>query len=160
MSRMPAGIEAGGGLVEDQQPRTAQQRRRDPQALAHAVRVAADPVLGARAQLDDLEHLLDPARRAVAVERGQQLEVLARAQVGVEAGRLDESGDTLQRPCALAHRVATEQLDGALGGRDQAERHAQRGRLAGAVGPEEPVHVAGADVQVDVVDREHLARSA
>ena len=54
---------------------------------------------------------------SVAVERGEQLEVLARGQVRVEARRLDESRDALQRARALAHRVAPEQLDGALGGR-------------------------------------------
>ena len=96
------------------------------------------------------------ARGAVAVERGEQFEVLARGQVRVEARRLDKARDPLQGACAVAHRVAAEQLDDALAGRDQAERHAQRRRLAGAVGAEEPVHVAGVDVQVDVVDREDL----
>ena len=57
-------VEAGGGLVEDQQPRAAQQRRGDPQALAHAVRVAAHLVLRARRQLDDREHLRRCARAA------------------------------------------------------------------------------------------------
>src|SRR5581483_2436075 len=61
-----------------------------------------------------------------------------------------------QRACALAHRVASEQLDGALGRHDQAQRHAQGRGLAGAIGPEEPVHVAAFDVQVDVIDREDL----
>ena len=111
---------------------------------------------GARAELDDREHLVDAPRRAVAVERREQLEVLARRQIGVEARRLDEAGDSLQGAGAVAHRVAAEQLDRSLAGRDQAERHAQRRRLAGAVGPEEPVDVAGVDVQVDVVDGEHL----
>ena len=77
----PARVEAGGGLVEQQQPRLAQQRRGDPEPLAHPVRVAADPVLGAVGQLDGLERLVDPRRRAAAVERGQQLEV-ARARSG------------------------------------------------------------------------------
>ena len=40
----PARVEAGRGLVEDQQARAAQQRRGDAEALAHAVRVAADAV--------------------------------------------------------------------------------------------------------------------
>ncbi len=39
-------IEPGGRLVEQQQLGVAQQCGGDPQALAHAVRVAADPVLG------------------------------------------------------------------------------------------------------------------
>ena len=156
----PGRVEAGRGLVEDQQARAAQQRGGDPEPLAHAVRVAADLVLGAGAELDDVEHLVDPrggtARGPSTVQRGEQFEVLACAEIGVEARRLDEARDALQGAGALAHRVASEQLDGALGGRDQAERHAQRGRLAGAVRAEEAVHVAGVDVQVDVVDREDV----
>ena len=50
------------------------------------------------------------ARGAVAVERRQQLEVLAGAQVWVEARRLDEARDALERARAAAHRVAAEQL--------------------------------------------------
>ena len=73
MSRMPGRVEAGGGLVEDQQPRPAQQRGGDAQALAHPVRVAADLVLGARRELDDVEHLVDARAGAVAVERREQL---------------------------------------------------------------------------------------
>ena len=57
-------IEPGRRLVEQQQLRVAQQRRGDPEPLAHPVRVAADPVLGTVAQLDDVEHLVDAAARA------------------------------------------------------------------------------------------------
>src|SRR4051812_20120739 len=52
-------IEAGGGLVEQQEPRFADQRRGEAEPLAHAVRVAAYPVLRAVAELDELERLLD-----------------------------------------------------------------------------------------------------
>ena len=150
------GVEAGGGLVEDQEARPAQQRGGDAKALAHPVRVAAHPVLGAGAELDHVEHLVDAPGGPVTVERGEEFEVLARAQVRVEARRLDEPGDALERVRAVAHGVAVEQFDDALAGRDQAERHAQRGRLAGAVGAEEAVHVAGVHVQVDVIDRHNL----
>ena len=76
--------------------------------------------------------------RAVPVERGEQFEVLAGAQVGVEAGRLDEAGDALERARALAHRIAPEQLDAALGRRDQPERHAQVVVLPAPFGPRNP----------------------
>ena len=69
------------------------------------------------AQLDDVEHLVDARGRLVAVERGEQLEVLAAGQIGIEARRLDEPGDAVEGARALAQRVAAEQLDGALGGR-------------------------------------------
>ena len=66
-------VEAGRRLVEQQQPRLAQQRRRDPEPLAHPVRVAADAVLRAVAQLDDLEHLVDARARDGLVVVGEQL---------------------------------------------------------------------------------------
>ena len=144
MSRIPAGIEAGRGLVEHQQARTPQQRRGDSQALAHPVREAAYAMGGPRGQLDDLQHLVDAFLGPISVERGQQLEVLARGEIRIEAWRLDESGDTLQRPCALAHRVAPEQLDSALARHDQPEGHPQRRRLACAIRSEEAVDIADA----------------
>ena len=63
MSRMPGRVEPGGRLVEQQQVRLAEQRRGDAEPLAHAVRVAADAVLGAIGQLDRLEHRVDVAAR-------------------------------------------------------------------------------------------------
>ena len=60
----PGRVEPGRRLVEQQQLRLPQQRGGDPEALAHPVRVAADAVLGPVAQLDQLEHLLDPRTRA------------------------------------------------------------------------------------------------
>src|ERR1039458_3125222 len=113
---------------------------------------------GPRGELGDLEHLVDALLCPISVERGQELEVLARGQVRVEAWRLNESRDTLERPCALAHRVTPEQLDSALGGNDQPEGHPQRGRLASAIRSQEPIHVADADIQVDVIDREDPLR--
>ncbi len=153
---MPAGSRPVAGSSRIKEARPAQQRGGDAKALAHPVRVAAHPVLGAGAELDHVEHLVDAPGGPVTVERGEEFEVLARAQVRVEARRLDEPGDALERVRAVAHGVAVEQFDDALAGRDQAERHAQRGRLAGAVGAEEAVHVAGVHVQVDVIDRHNL----
>src|SRR4051794_7628031 len=55
-----------------------------PEPRAHPVRVAADLVLRAVAQLDGVEDLVDAARRAVAVERRAELQVAAAGQVRVE----------------------------------------------------------------------------
>ena len=57
-------VEAGRRLVEQQQPRVAQQRAGDAEPLAHAVRVAADPVLGAVGEVDGVERRVDARRRA------------------------------------------------------------------------------------------------
>ena len=56
------GVEAVGGLVEDQHLRVAEQRVGDPEPLAHAERVLADALARGRAvEADQLQHLVDAA---------------------------------------------------------------------------------------------------
>ena len=149
------GIEAGRRLVEEHEPGRAQERSCDPQALAHPVRIAADAVLRAIAQLDDVEDLVDAARGAVAVQRRAQVEVAPAGQVRVEARRLDEARDPVERGHARL-RVAPEQAHAALGRSDEPEHHAQRRGLPRAVGPEIAEDVAGEHREVDAVDRHEL----
>ena len=111
----PGRIEAGRRLVEDQQARAAQQRGGDPEPLAHPVRVAADAMCSARGVSSTISST--SSMRAFAPSpssAASSSRFLRRAQVGVEARRLDEARDALQRARALAHRVASEQLDRAL----------------------------------------------
>ena len=56
----PGRVQARGRLVEQQELRVAQERRRDAEPLAHAVRVAAHLVALAVGELDDVEDLVDP----------------------------------------------------------------------------------------------------
>ena len=57
----------------------------------------------------------------------------------------------------VAPRVAAEQADLAGVGAQEAEQDADGGRLAGAVGTEEAVHLAGRDGQVEPVERADVA---
>ena len=137
----PAGVEPVGRLVQDQQPGLAQERDGEPEPLAHPLRVAADPVTGPLAQLDELEQLLDPAATVAAVEGREQLEILAPAQIGIEVRRLDEPGHAVERFGQLVLRVAPEQT-GRPGVRaHEPEQDAHRRRLSGAVGAEKAVDV-------------------
>ena len=52
-------VEAVGGLVEHQDPRIAEQRRREAEPLAHAERVAARAPVAGVLERDQLEQLLD-----------------------------------------------------------------------------------------------------
>ena len=150
---MPGRVQAGRRLVEQQQLRVAQQRAGDPQPLAHAVRVAADLVARPVGEVDGVQRSIDPAGGTIAVERGDELEIAPAAHVRIEARRLDEPGDAVERAHAVDQRVAPEELDCALVGADEPEQHPHRRRLAGAVGPEIAIDVTAADRQVDVVDR-------
>src|SRR5579884_2082231 len=153
----PRRVEAGRRLVQQEQPRRAQERGGDAEALPHPVRVAADAIVGAVGEVDELEHLVDARAGAVAVEVGEQAQVAPARQVGVEPRPLDEPGDAVERPRALDERVASVQLDAARRRPDQAEHHPQRRRLAGAVRAEEAVDVAGVDGQVDLVHGDEVA---
>jgi hypothetical protein len=61
------------------------------------------------------------------------------------------------RPRALRERVAAEQPHRARVRADEPEQDPHRRGLAGAVRAEEPVHVAGADGEVDAIYRQHIA---
>ena len=49
-------------------------------------------------------------------------------------------------------QVDARHLQRAAGGREQAAQHAERGRLAGAVGPEQAEDLAALDLEADVID--------
>jgi hypothetical protein len=99
---------------------------------------------------------VDPVAGVAAVERGEQLEVAAPAQIRIERRRFDESGDAVERLDGLL-RIAAEQPHGSGGRPDQPKHHPQAGRLAGPVGTEVSVHVACVDREVHAGDRFQLA---
>ena len=56
----PGRVEAVRRLVEEEEPRVAEERGGDPEPLLHPERVGLDLVAGPIAQPDELEQLLDP----------------------------------------------------------------------------------------------------
>ena len=153
----PCRIESRGGLVEQEQLGVAQERRGDPQALPHAVRVAGDLVSRAVAELDGLEHGVDPPPSTATVVCGQQLEVLASRQIRIEPRLLDEARDAVEPPGTVDERLMPEQAHSTLVRPDQSEQHPQGCRLPGAVRAEISVDIAALHGQVDVVDRDDVA---
>ncbi len=148
-------IESRRRLVEEQQVGVVDQRARQAEPPLHAARQLARPGTGLRLQRGELEQ----ARDALLHHRARQAEVapvdeqvLGAGEVGVEAVEL---GDDADARLGLAHALRdrqAERLDRAGVGRDQTERHAQRRRLAGAVGADHAEALAGLDVQRQVVD--------
>ena len=137
-------VEPGCGLVEQQEPRAADQRPGDAEALAHAVGVAADAILRPVGEIDGVERRVDLRARVAAVQRRDELEVLAAGEVGVEARRLDEPRDAIECAHAVDHRIPAEEPRAARARPDQPEQHAKRRGLAGAVRAEVAVDVARA----------------
>ena len=87
------------------------------------------------------------------VQGGLQAHVLAAGQQRVERRLLQGGADRGAHPRALADDVEAGDPRRARGRRQQRRQHQHRGRLAGAVGAEEAVDLAGGDPQVDAVDR-------
>ena len=86
------GIQAVGGLVEDDQLGVVEHGGGQGEALLHAQRVGAEAVSGAVRQADQLQALFD-ARAAHPLHRSGDAEVVASAHVGVEVGRLQGGAD-------------------------------------------------------------------
>ena len=149
-------VEARRRLVEEQDARAVHEREREVQAALHAARVAADAAIGRFGQPDALEQLLR-APRALglghALQRRLQHEVLAPGEDRVERGLLQRGADRGAHLRALADDVVAADARASAGRRQQRRQHQHGRRLAGAVGPEEAVDLAGRDRQVDAVDR-------
>ena len=94
------GVQAVDRLVEQQDVGVAEQRGRDAEPLAHAEREAAHPVVGDGLETDQLDHLVDPARRAAGCSgRG-------RAGGGRRCARgAGRRGRSARRPGASARRA-------------------------------------------------------
>ena len=140
------GVEAVGRLVEHEQTWPGDQRQREPQALPHAHREAPGALLPGVREVHGAEHLIYAALWN-AQQPGAHAQVLARGEVGVERRLLDEAADCVEVLAA----------PGVPGKEDLPDRrpqhpadHLERCRLAGAVGAEQPVHLALADMKAHV----------
>jgi hypothetical protein len=142
-------IEPVGRFVEEQHAGSPQQRPRQRQALAHALRVGPHALLRRRLHLHERQHLVDAFGRDAAVQQRGVAQVVAPRDVGVEAGLLDHGADVAQGGPGDA---PPEHAPHAAAGANQAGQHAQRGRLARAVGTEEADDLAGSDLERHVVD--------
>ena len=108
--------------------------------------------LGAVAERDDLEHLVDALLAHRAGHAAQQAQVPARAHERVEGGVVDEAADVAQRALQLAGHAVAADLGVAARRVDEAQDQPDDRRLAGAVGAEKAEDVAPADLHVEAVD--------
>ena len=145
------GIEAVGGLVEDQDLRVAEQRVGEAEALAHAERVLADAPAGRRlVEADELEQLVDALHRH-AHGPGGDGERLAAAAAGVLRRRVEQDPDAAAGVRQVAVAPAEDPGLAAVG-LGQADEHPHRRALAGAVGAEEAGDGARLAAEGDIGD--------
>ena len=146
-------VEAFGRFVEDRQLRIVLQRLDDPELLAHASRVVADrPAERSRIELEAVAQRRAPDGRP-AGEVGEVVEVALTRQAVVERDAAGQVAGVGADGHGLGDDVPPEHSRRPGRRVQEPEQEPDEGALAGAVGPEEPEHLARADVERDVVER-------
>jgi hypothetical protein len=158
--RMRSQIEAGRGLVQDEDARLVQERPRQHQPALHASRERRDGRVGLVRERDEREQL----HRAVADHAAVESEVAAvdekilhDVEIGIEVVLLRADPD---QPLHVARPLAHVQIvdgRGPGGGRQKAGEHAHRRRLSRAVGAEKSHDLASRDLEGNPADRLHVA---
>ena len=106
--------------------------------------------VGLLLQAGDRDDLLDVAR--VRVEVGEVPQRLARRDVAVHARRLQDDADALAQLPRMLLRIVAEHGDDPGRARPVALEDLDRGRLPGAVGPEQAEDLADGDLEVEAPD--------
>ncbi len=149
-------IDAGEGLVEHHELRL---RHECPRNLETAAFAARERVCLGFPQVLDAEFVEQPFQPRLALVPGDGQRLKNREQILLDR-KLAEDGRLLREiadaaACALVHRLAGDILvveqDATGSGRNEADDHIERRRLARAVRPEEPDDFALVELEVDVV---------
>jgi hypothetical protein len=172
-------IQAGGRLVEQQQPRLGGERARQLDHFAHAIGQTGDQAVAVVRQVEEIDHLLHRFAlrqlRAAHARREQQLLPQRAATVAVatdeqvlqhggvleqldvlERARDAELGDAVRRQ---PRQVVAVEPDAAAARRiDQADQ-VEDGRLARAIRADDGEHLARLQCERHAVDRPHAAEA-
>ena len=159
-----ARIDAAGGLVEEQQLRLVQQRRRERDALAQSRRQSAGQHAQRLLELQPRGEFRDPLFERVVrqpVHRAEEAQVLDDGEVGVERELLAHVAEPVLPLLGLLRRIESAEA-GDLAARrlQQSRQHADRRRLARSVRAEESEDLAARNVEADVVHRDETAEPA
>jgi hypothetical protein len=150
------GVEADGGLVEDEHIRVPEQRLREADALPVALRQLADhPVAHVRDEAA-VHHVGDPPPARAAphpFDLRHEVEVGRHRQVRVEGRVLGQVSDAAPHLERLGEDVEARHTRRARAGRHEAREDLHRGGLAGAVRAEKADDAALVDAEGHAVDR-------
>ena len=147
------GVDAGGGLVKQEEFRSVHDAGGEGQTLFPAAGEFARELVPARGEAEALERgAHGSARVGQAVEAGDEIEVLLDGEVLVERELLSHVADLVLDAPAFGREVEAEHLALARIEAQEAAHQADRRGLAGAVGAEETDDLAAFDADRDVVD--------
>ena len=155
-------VQAGRGLVQEQHRRPGHERGGDVEAPAHPAGISAERPVGGLVEAEALEQLRRPRRdlrRLHLGEQADQAEVLAAREVGVDRGELTGHPDHPPDRVGLLRDVVAEDARDPGVGLEHGGEDPDRGGLARAVGPQQAEDRTGRDLEVDPVQREHLAEA-
>ena len=141
------GVEAGCGLVEEEQVRVPREGDRNVKPSLLAPRELEDAGVPLLLQPDDRDDLVD--RSGGRIEACVHRNRLGHREVAVNAGRLEHDADARLQLGTLSTWVDAEHGDVAAVAPPVALEDLHRRRLAGAVGPQQGEHLAAPDLEVD-----------
>ena len=153
-SRADARVETGQRFVENDEPRVVQQRAGQRDLLAHAARefLAALVRVGLQTEpADEIPGARFGGRCLDAPQPGNELEIFERRQLVVDHRLVGEPADDLFGRNGIGDGIDAEDGDRALVGLEQTADHSKRRRLAGAVGAEQGIELAGPHGEVETV---------
>ena len=160
-SCVECGSSVGGRLVEDRDARALHQHLGEAEPLAHAAaRRCATRSRPTSGKPDPLHRLGEALRRSRGAtgRRGGRYRRGCRAPTARRRSRpIGQIADPALDLERIAQRVEAGDLGAPLGRLGQPEQHQDRRRLARAVRPEYADDLAGADLEIDMVDRERRA---
>ena len=146
------GIEAGGGLIQEQKVRIVDQRAGERQAPLHSAGQGLDFRFAAIPQPGEIEQVRDAGAQGLvgfAEVAPIDQEVLEHREIRIQVVHLRHYADPDACLACRARNRQAEQVHRAGIGIGEAEAKPQRGGLAGAVRPEQAVALAGFELQAD-----------
>ena len=153
------GIEAGKGLIEEEEVGIVQESPRQGGSLQEAAREPAYRLIRAPAQIEEFERGVDAFLEVAQPAKGtDELQVFASGELSVEkAGVGDKAQFGFQLRRVLAQVAAVEERPAFAGARESGER-AEQGGFAGAVRTIKENGLTGLDTQRDPAQRGEVAK--
>ena len=156
-----ARVEAGGRLVEEDDPRIADQGHREVEPAAHAAGVRrgrfAEPPRPGRTARAARRSAVAPSARSRWHRSAISDRFSSPVRSVVHRGELAGDADHVPDGVRLSRRVVAGDAHLSGVGLDQGRQDVHRRGLAGAVRPEQGEDRAGGDAQVDTVERDRVA---
>src|SRR5579859_685523 len=148
-------VEAVGGLVENHDGRVVDERAGDGGFLHHAGGELVAAAVAEAVHVQTIEDVVDALFEGGFVEAIQAAEVFDKflgGEPAIEGRGGGEETDVGADFFGMFDDVIAADGGGAVGGLENGGEHAERGGLAGTVGSEEAVYLAGLAGEADVID--------